>query len=114
METKTMRVLSIGAHPDDADTSAGGLLEKLRRKGWEVRLLSVTDGSAGTYHMDMGGKPLADIRRKEAERSGRIFGGQYDVMDHPDGRLQVTPIGSTTIMQIIVILPSWCRMRPSC
>lgn len=90
METKTMRVLSIGAHPDDADTSAGGLLEKLRRKGWEVRLLSVTDGSAGTYHMDMGGKPLADIRRKEAERSGRIFGGQYDVMDHPDGRLQVT------------------------
>ena len=48
METKTMRVLSIGAHPDDADTSAGGLLEKLRRKGWEVRLLSVTDGSAGT------------------------------------------------------------------
>ena len=40
--------------------------------------------------MDMGGKPLADIRRKEAERSGRIFGGQYDVMDHPDGRLQVT------------------------
>ena len=100
METKTMRVLSIGAHPDDADTSAGGLLEKLRRKGWEVRLLSVTDGSAGTYHMDMGGKPLADIRRKEAERSGRIFGGQYDVMDakHLAEALQISKAGAYNLL----------------
>lgn len=87
---KKMRVLSIGAHPDDADTSAGGLLMKLKNKGWEVRLLSVTDGSAGTYHKELGGKPLADMRRKEAAASGRIFGGRYDVLDHPDGRLQVT------------------------
>ena len=36
-QSKTYRVLSIGAHPDDADTSAGGLLWKLREKGWEVR-----------------------------------------------------------------------------
>ena len=48
MSERKMRVLSIGAHPDDADTSAGGLLTKLKRKGWEIRLLSVTDGSAGT------------------------------------------------------------------
>ena len=44
MSERKMRVLSIGAHPDDADTSAGGLLTKLHRKGWEVRMLSVTDG----------------------------------------------------------------------
>ena len=43
------RILSIGAHPDDADTYSGGLLSKLREAGWQVRLLSVTDGSAGTY-----------------------------------------------------------------
>ena len=46
---KEKRILSIGAHPDDADTYCGGLLSKLRDKGWQVRLLSVTDGSAGTY-----------------------------------------------------------------
>ena len=50
MEDKRYKVLSIGAHPDDADTSAGGLLKKLADKGWEVRLLSLTDGSRGTSH----------------------------------------------------------------
>ena len=50
MEQK--RILSIGAHPDDADTYSGGLLSKLRDAGWLVRLLSLTDGSAGTYHME--------------------------------------------------------------
>lgn len=90
MEEKTMRVLSIGAHPDDADTSAGGLLEKLHRKGWEVRLLSITDGSAGTYRVEQSGKPLARRRKREAALSGKLFGGQYDVMDYLDGRLQVT------------------------
>ena len=31
------RVLSIGAHPDDADTSCAILLKKLADQGWEVR-----------------------------------------------------------------------------
>ena len=83
------RVLSIGAHPDDADTSAGGLLLKLRDKGWEVRLLSVTDGSAGMYDINRCGQPLADQRRKEAEASGALLGGRYDVWDLPDARLTV-------------------------
>ena len=88
-EKKSYRVLSIGAHPDDADTSAGGLLLKLRDKGWEIRLLSVTDGSAGMYDIDRCGKPLADIRRGEAAASGKILGGIYDVWDLPDARLTV-------------------------
>ncbi len=90
MSERKMRVLSIGAHPDDADTSAGGLLTKLYRKGWEVRLLSVTDGSAGTYHKELAGKPLALQRRAEAAASGRLLGARYDVLDYPDGRLEVT------------------------
>ena len=82
------KVLSIGAHPDDADTSCGTLLKKLADKGWEVRLLSVTDGSRGTLHMDLVGEKLSAIRRREASRSGEVFGGRYDVMDYTDSRLQ--------------------------
>ena len=66
MSERKMRVLSIGAHPDDADTSAGGLLNKLKRKGWEIRLLSVTDGSAGTYHLELAGQVLEE-RNKHAD-----------------------------------------------
>ncbi len=87
MEEKKYKVLSIGAHQDDADTSAGGLLKKLADKGWEVRLLSLTDGSRGTLHEELAGEPLAGIRRKEAAASGRCFGGRYDSWDIEDTRL---------------------------
>ena len=63
---KQLKILSIGAHPDDADTYSGGLLSKLRDAGWLVRLLSVTDGSAGTYHMDESAEELKLQRRSEA------------------------------------------------
>ncbi len=88
MATTQYRALSIGAHPDDADTSAGGLLWKLRDSGWEIRLLSLTDGSVGTYNPDMTRETLAAIRRKEAEKSGLLLGGRYDVFCHPDGQLE--------------------------
>ena len=90
MSERKMRVLSIGAQPDDADNSAGGLLTKLHRKGWEVRMLSVTDGSAGTYKKELGGQELKLMRRAEAARSGALLDARYDVLDHPDGRLEVT------------------------
>lgn len=83
------RILSIGAHPDDADTYSGGLLSKLREAGWQVRLLSVTDGSAGTYR-DESAEEVKLQRRIEAAASGRLLGGRYDVLDYPDGRLEVT------------------------
>ena len=72
---KEKRILSIGAHPDDADTYCGGLLSKLRDKGWQVRLLSVTDGSAGTYHAEVTREELKLQRRSEAAASGRLLGG---------------------------------------
>ena len=88
MEQK--RILSIGAHPDDADTYSGGLLSKLRDAGWLVRLLSLTDGSAGTYHMEEAAEEVKLQRRSEAAASGRLLGGRYDVLDYPDGRLEAT------------------------
>ena len=86
---KQFKLLSIGAHPDDADTSCGGMLSKLHDAGWDIRLLSVTDGSAGTYR-DTCEEELKLQRRSEAAASGRLIGARYDVMDYPDGRLEVT------------------------
>lgn len=66
---KQLKILSIGAHPDDADTYSGGLLSKLRDAGWLVRLLSVTDGSAGTYHMDESAEELKLKRAAKLRRA---------------------------------------------
>ena len=84
------RVLSLGAHQDDADTYPCALLTKLRDAGWQVRLLSLTDGSAGAISTDLPYDELAAIRTREAAKSGALFGGQYDVWDNRDGQLMAT------------------------
>ena len=72
----THRILVIGAHPDDADTSCAGLLSKLIDAGWEAKLISVTDGGAGTYRTDLSREALAAVRRKEAAASGALIGAE--------------------------------------
>ena len=54
-------VIAVGAHPDDADYSAGGSAALWRRGGHIVKMVSVTDGGAG-HHIHPGPK-LVQIRR---------------------------------------------------
>ncbi len=59
-----MRILAIGAHPDDIEFGCGGTLIKYGRQGHEVFLLVMTDGAGG-------GDTL--LRRREQEASARII-----------------------------------------
>ena len=88
MPAQPLRILVIGAHPDDCDLKAGGTAALYRSLGHEVRFVSMTNGEAG--HFEMSGKELADRRREEARRSGESIGIRYDVLDHRDGRLEPT------------------------
>lgn len=81
----SLRLLIIGAHPDDADFSAGGLAALYSRRGHTVKLVSVTNGDAG--HHEMGGGPLAQRRRIEAANAGRCVGAEYITLDNHDGNL---------------------------
>ena len=47
MNMKDLRVMVIGAHPDDADLNCGGTAIKLARAGARVRFVSVCNGSKG-------------------------------------------------------------------
>jgi len=42
-----LRILLIGAHPDDADIKAGGTAARWCALGHVVRMVSLTDGRAG-------------------------------------------------------------------
>ena len=57
MGERKMKVLSIGAHPDDADTSAGGLLVKLRDKAGSINLDQEPGGAGGGGGGGGGGVP---------------------------------------------------------
>ena len=88
MSSGQLRLLILGAHPDDAEYHAGGLASIYREHGHEAKMVSVTDGQSG--HFRISGKELADVRRAEAHAAGRVIGATYEVWDNPDGRLQPT------------------------
>jgi len=85
-QTDPIRIIMIGAHPDDCDQDAGGTAILLARMGHAVKFVSVTNGDAG--HQSQGGGALAKRRRAEAREAGKRFGVEYEVLDNHDGELE--------------------------
>jgi LmbE family N-acetylglucosaminyl deacetylase len=84
-----LRIIAIGAHPDDCDIKFGGTAAKFAKLGHHVKFLSVTNGDAG--HQDMGGGELAIRRYKETQESARRLGiEEYEVLPNHDGELMPT------------------------
>jgi LmbE family N-acetylglucosaminyl deacetylase len=83
-----IRIIMIGAHPDDCDEQGAGTAALFAQMGCAVKFLSVTNGDAG--HQSMKGKALAERRYKETQESARRLGIVYDVLDNHDGLLMPT------------------------
>lgn len=94
-----LRVLVVGAHPDDCDIMAGGTAALFRRDGHTVRFVSVTNGESG--HHQTFGEELVAIRRAEAAASGAVLGIEYDVLDFRDGRLAPTYGARCVLIRLI-------------
>ncbi|HUG90842.1 MAG TPA: PIG-L family deacetylase, partial [Planctomycetaceae bacterium] len=88
MSDPSPRLLVLGAHPDDAEFHAGGLVSIYRRLGRAVKIVSVTDGSSG--HHERRPEELRVIRAAEAAASGAVIGAESAVWDFRDGSLQPT------------------------
>ena len=88
MSTEPPRLLVLGAHPDDAEFHAGGLISIYRQRGYGVKIVSVTNGGAG--HHQRTAEELTAIRTQEAAAVGRLIGAEYEVWEYPDGALQPT------------------------
>src|SRR5947209_8395219 len=99
MADGSLRLLIIGAHPDDADYAAGGTAALYRAAGHVVKMVSLTDGSAG-HHLRPG-PDLARRRRAEARAAGAVIGATYDVLDTPDGRLLPTLENRAEVIRLI-------------
>lgn len=77
-----MRVLAVGAHPDDLEILCGGTLARFAARGDVVVMLVMTDGSAG--HAEIGAVELAAIREREARAAAAVIGAELVWLGLPD------------------------------
>jgi LmbE family N-acetylglucosaminyl deacetylase len=86
---RPLRIICIGAHPDDCDAKMGGTAALYAQMGHKVRFVSITNGNAG--HHEMGGGVLAQRRRAESDEAAVRLGlDSYVVLDYHDGELLPT------------------------
>jgi LmbE family N-acetylglucosaminyl deacetylase len=99
MPDKPLRLLIIGAHPDDADYAAGGTAALYRAAGHVVRMVSLTNGDAG--HHEIAGAALARRRTAEASAAGAVIGADYDLFPNHDGELLPTLDNRNQVIRLI-------------
>lgn len=82
-------LFGIFAHPDDEAFGPAGTLLKLRSEGYDIHLILLTDGDAGTNPDKV--SDLATVRLKEWKESARILGANSThALHYPDGELAAT------------------------
>ncbi len=77
-----MRVLAIGAHPDDTDLLCGGTLALYAQAGHDVWVAVATNGNVGSPTLDR--DEIAAIRLQEALDSCAVIGAHLIWMDFDD------------------------------
>lgn len=79
---KQIRVMMIGAHPDDCDFRCGGLALKYARAGHKVKFLAMVNGCGG--HHELTPEQVAKRRRQETLNVAKFAGIEYDVWEDSD------------------------------
>ena len=97
-----MRIMAVGAHPDDVEFGCAPVLIQEARRGHEVRILVTSKGEAASS-----GTP--EERAQEARDAARIIGAAIQFVDlGGDCNIQSTPANAMILAQEIR------RFRPDC
>lgn len=86
---RRLKVVFVGAHPDDVETAAGGTVAKYADLGHDVVVLYLTRGEAG-----MRGKSHEEtgtLRTSQAEKACEILKARPRFLDQIDGSTEVNP-----------------------
>lgn len=95
-------VMTIGAHPDDAEFGAGATLSKWTSDGAQATIVIATDGSKGSWDPRIDDSDLIAQRRAEQMSAAEILGAASVAwLGQPDGELRHTPALRKAIASMI-------------
>jgi LmbE family N-acetylglucosaminyl deacetylase len=77
-----MRVLSVGAHPDDVEILCGGTMAKYAARGDQVTIMIATNGNVGSPTLTR--EEIAAVRKKEAEQAAATIGAELIWLGYDD------------------------------
>ena len=80
-----MRVLAVGAHPDDLEILCGGTLARFTREGHAVVMCHASKGDKGSFVHSS--EEIARIRAVEARRAAELAGAEYATLGLSDGEV---------------------------
>ncbi|MGB9553392.1 MAG: PIG-L family deacetylase, partial [bacterium] len=108
-----MKILTIGAHPDDVEIGMGGTIAALKDKGHEVTILDLTDGEP----TPTGSR---EVRLKESQEAAKILGVDRRItLDLPNRFLLDTIENRLKVAQVIreikpeaIFLHYWTDAHP--
>ncbi len=96
---KTRKVaMSLMAHPDDCEFLTAGTLALLAERGWEIHIVTLTPGDAGSATESP--VAIAERRRREAARAAAVLNGRYHCLESRD--LYVT-FNEETLRRAIIL-----------
>ena len=78
-----MKVLAVGAHPDDLEILCGGTLARFVQEGHEVVMCHVSRGDRGSFVHSS--EEISGIRSEEARRAAEICGAEATTLGQSDG-----------------------------
>lgn len=82
--------LAVGAHPDDVEFGAGGVLARWAAAGTTIHHVICTDGSKGSWDPAEDTAQLVALRQQEQREASRRLGGTGEAtfLCWPDGELE--------------------------
>jgi LmbE family N-acetylglucosaminyl deacetylase len=76
-------ILSVLAHPDDAEFLCAGTLARLGREhGWQVHIASMTPGDCGSA--ELAAEEISRLRRGEGARAAALIGASFHCLEERD------------------------------
>jgi LmbE family N-acetylglucosaminyl deacetylase len=95
-----LRVLAVGAHPDDLEIICGGTLARFSREGHDVVMCHATSGDRGSFVTTS--EETAAIRDGEARRAAEICGAEHATLGLHDGEVNAAdPAQRTLVIDLV-------------